>query len=138
MPWLIDTDILIEGERGNPAFKHWLANADEIATADIVRGEFLLGVRAVADASLRQRGSQFYADRIAHLPSLASEPADYEKAATLAGEARRLGKGKPSLIDGLIAALAFRTGAKIATRNVVDFKAMGSSCENPLVAQQPQ
>jgi len=47
MPWLIDTDILIEGERGNPAFKHWLANADEIATADIVRGEFLLGVRAV-------------------------------------------------------------------------------------------
>jgi predicted nucleic acid-binding protein len=66
------------------------------------------------------------------MTSLPNEPADYVKAATLAGEARRLGKGKPSLIDGLIAALALRTGAKVATRNVNDFKALGCSCENPL------
>jgi predicted nucleic acid-binding protein len=138
MPWLIDTDIFIEGERGNPAFKPWLEQAGQIATADIVRGEFLRGVHAVVDASLRERGSQFYTDRIAHLPSFTSEPADYAKAATLAGEARRLAKGKPSLIDGLIAALALRTGAKVATRNVTDFKAMGCACENPLTQPTSQ
>ena len=132
MPWLIDTDILIEGERGNPSFKPWLDQVGEVATGDIVRGEFLLGVHTVSDAALRQRGTQFYADRIAHLSSFPSEPADYAKAASLAGEARRLGKGRPRLADGLLAALALRTGAKVATRNVTDFKAMGCPCENPL------
>src|SRR5947209_3488602 len=121
MPWLIDTDIFIEGERGNPSFKPWLEQAGDLATADIVRGEFLLGVHSVPDVALRQRGNQFYADRIANLSCFASEPADYAKGATLAGEARRLGKGKPGLIDGLLAALALRTGAKVATRNVTDF-----------------
>jgi predicted nucleic acid-binding protein len=66
------------------------------------------------------------------LNSLASDPADYAKAASLAGEARRLGKGKPGLVDGLVAALALRTGAKVATRNLTDFKAMGCPCDNPL------
>jgi len=132
VPWLIDTDIFIEGERGHAAFVPWLAQADAVATADIVRGEFLLGVHAVPDAALRQRGAQFYADRIAHLPSFASEAADYAKAASLAGEARRLGKGKPGLVDGLLAALALRTGARVATRNIPDFRAMGCPCENPL------
>ncbi|MGZ4963734.1 MAG: type II toxin-antitoxin system VapC family toxin [Limisphaerales bacterium] len=132
MPWLIDTDIFIEGERGDPKFVPWLASAGRVATADVIRGEFLIGVHAVANAALRQRGAQFYSDRIALLPSFASDPADYAKAATLAGEARRLSKGKPSLVDGLLAALALRIGAKVATRNVTDFKAMGCPCENPL------
>lgn len=44
MPWIIDTDIFIEGERGNVAFVGWLQSADGIATADVVRGEFLIGV----------------------------------------------------------------------------------------------
>ena len=132
MPWLIDTDIFIEGERGNPSFIPWLEQIDGVATADVVRGEFLLGVHAVADAALRHRGAQFYAARIAHLPSLASEAADYPKAAMLAGEARRLGKGKPGLVDGLLAAIALRMGAKVATRNLTDFNAMGCQCENPL------
>ena len=132
MRWLIDTDVFIEGERGAPAFVPWLAQAGRVATADVVRGEFLLGVYAVPDAALRERGAQFYADGIAHLPSFASDPADYAKAASLAGEARRLGKGKPGLVDGLLAAIALRTGAKVATRNIADFKAMGCPCENPL------
>ena len=131
MRWLIDTDVFIEGERGAPALVPWLAEASGVATADVVRGEFLLGVHAVPDAALRQRGAQFYADRIAHLPSFASEPADYAKAASLAGEARRLGKGKPGLVDGLLAAIALRTGAKVATRNIADFL-MGFHTDNPL------
>jgi predicted nucleic acid-binding protein len=38
MPWLIDTDIIIEGERGKAAFIPWLERADGVATADVVRG----------------------------------------------------------------------------------------------------
>jgi len=34
--------------------------------------------------------------------------------------------------DGLIAVLALRTGAKVATRNITAFQAMGCPCENPL------
>ena len=132
MPWLIDTDIFIEAERGRAGFAAWLMRADAVATADVVRGEFLLGVHAVADPAIRQRGAQFYADRIAPLPSFPCETGDYAKAAALAGEARRLGKGKPGLADGLLAAIAFRTGARVATRNLADFEAMGCVCENPL------
>ena len=100
-------------------------DADGIATADVVRGEFLLGVHAVADEKIRQRGVQFYSERIAGLPSFSSEPADYAKAAALAGDARRSAKGKPGLIDGLIAAIAIRTAATVATQNTKDFDAMG-------------
>ena len=134
MPWIIDTDILIKGERGHAAFVPWLEGAVGVATADVVRGEFLIGAHAVADAVLRQRGLQFYAERIAGLPSFVSEPADYAKAAELAGNARRTGQGKPGLIDGLIAAIALRTGATVATRNTKDFDAMGCLCANPLEA----
>jgi predicted nucleic acid-binding protein len=133
MPWIIDTDIFIEGERGNAAFVAWLQSADGIATADVVRGEFLLGAHAVADETIRQRSVRFYSERIAGLPSFSSEPADYAKAAALAGEARRGGKGKPGLIDGLIAAIAIRTGATVATQNIRDFDAMGCPCGNPLL-----
>jgi len=135
MPWIIDTDIFIEGERGHVAFVEWLRRADGIATADVVRGEFLIGVHAVAEEAIRQRGFQFYSERIAGLPSFSSEPADYAKAAGLSGEARHSGKGKPGLIDGLIAAIAVRTGATIATQNTKDFDAMGCPSANPLLKE---
>ena len=132
MRWLIDTDILIEGERGNPAFEPFRKSGGEFATADIIRAEFLLGVHSVADAVKRTRGEMFYRQRIAPIASLANEPADFETAAQLAGEARRLGRGKPSLPDALLAAIALRTGATVATRNLADFKALGCPCKNPL------
>ena len=133
MPWIIDTDLLIEGERGDARFIKWLGTIDSVATADIIRAEFLLGVHAVKDEALRKRGIEFYSGTIALLPSLASEPNDYVKAAELAGLARRNGKGSPGLVDGLIAALALRTSATVATRNTRDFNAMNCPCFNPLV-----
>lgn len=135
MRWLIDSDILIEGERGNPAFVPWLQAQAEVATADIARCEFLLGVHAVPDAQKRVRGEQFYRDRISGMASLPNEVADYETAARLAGEARRQGKGKPGIVDGLLAAVALRTTATLATRNLTDFTAMGVPCQNPLENQ---
>jgi predicted nucleic acid-binding protein len=53
MRWLIDSDILIEGERENPAVLPWLESQEAVATADIVRAEFLLGVYAIRDAAKR-------------------------------------------------------------------------------------
>jgi predicted nucleic acid-binding protein len=134
--WLLDSDVLIEGERGHPAFGRWIKTPGEYATADIIRAEFLLGVHAVPDPAKRQRGDQFYRDRIARIPSFPNEPADYETAARMAGEARRLGRGKPSLADGLLGAIALRTGAVVATQNLKDFEAMGIPSENPLLTQQ--
>ena len=125
MPWIIDTDIFIEGERGHAAVLPWLQSADGVATADVVRGEFLIGAHAVADPVLRHRGLQFYSERTAGLPSFSSEPADYNLAAARAGDARRTGKGKPGLVDGLIAAIAPRTGATVTAQNLKDFAAMG-------------
>jgi predicted nucleic acid-binding protein len=131
--WLIDTDVLIEGERGNPAFLAWLAAAEQrFATADIVRGQFLVGVHAVKDVAKKNRGLKFYSERIAALSSLSNQPEDYERAAMLVGEACKNSSGAPDLADGLLAAIALRTGAIVATRNVKDFKAMGCPCKNPL------
>ncbi len=132
MRWLIDSDVLIEGERGEPRFETWSQSGGNFATADIIRAEFLIGVHAVADAVKRQRGERFYTERIAHLVSFPNLPEDYETAARLAGEARRTGQGAPSLVDGLLAAIALRTGATVATRNENDFMAMGCPCANPL------
>jgi predicted nucleic acid-binding protein len=131
MPWLIDSDILIEGERGNPAFMTWLQQAGEVATADIIRSEFLFGVHAVADPAKRVRGENFYAGHVARLASRPSDPADYDRAAKLAGEAWRTGQARPSLVDGLLAALALRENAIVATRNLKDFQAMGCPCAIP-------
>lgn len=137
MRWLIDTDIFIEGERGDPAFDAWRRSrlADEFATVDAVRGEFLLGVYAVTHESVRARGEQFYQSHIRPVASLRHAPEDFEIAARLVGEARRLGRGRPSLVDGLLAAVAQRTQAVVATQNLTDFRAMGCPCANPL---QPQ
>jgi len=132
MRWLIDSDILIEGERGNPGFVPWLESEAEVATSDIIRAEFLLGVHAVHDVAKRQRGELFYRDRIANLASLPCDLADFEVGARMAGEARRESRGGPSLVDGLLAAVAIRTGATVATRNTRDFKAMGCPCGDPL------
>lgn len=132
MPWIIDTDLLVEGERGDARLIKWLEGADCVATADIIRAEFLLGVHAVNDELLRKRGIEFYSQTIARLPSLASEPEDYAKAAELAGAARRASEGSPGLVDGLIAALALRTSAMVATRNIRDSNAMNCPCFNPL------
>jgi hypothetical protein len=133
MRWLIDSDVLIEGERENPDFLPWLIGEEgELATADIVRAEFLLGVYIVANAAKRVRAELFYRENIQPLASLPCEKQDYETAARIAGEARRAGRGNPSLVDGLLAAIALRRGATVATRNTKDFKAMGCPCADPL------
>lgn len=129
---IIDTDLWVEGERGNPAFLTWLETVPLVATSDVVRAEFLIGAHGSQVASLRERASVFYRDRLHPCPVVEMERADFETAGRLAGEARRTGAGKPGLADAMMGALALRLGATIATRNVKDFEAMGVDCSNPL------
>jgi predicted nucleic acid-binding protein len=72
---------------------------------------------------------KFYDDVISELSCLSNQPEDFEQAARLVGEASQ---GSPKLMDGLLAAIALRTGATVATRNLKDFKGMGCPCVNPL------
>jgi predicted nucleic acid-binding protein len=75
MPWIIDTDIFIEGERGNVAFVAWLQSADGIATADVVRGEFLIGAHAVADEPFVKEAFSFTQNGLpAYRPFLPNRP----------------------------------------------------------------
>lgn len=57
--WLIDSDVFIEAERGNPAFERWRRSEGEFATAEVVVAEFLFGVCAVKDPAKRARGETF-------------------------------------------------------------------------------
>jgi len=131
--WLIDSDLLIEGERGNPQMLDWLEAVENVATSDIACTEFLVGAYQSAHPEKRERAFQFYRESISTCPNESHVFEDFENAARLLGEAWRDKKGKPSLADALMAATAIRTGRTVATRNVQDFKACGVPVENPLV-----
>jgi hypothetical protein len=53
MRWLIDCDVLIEGERGNPALPHWLAAADE--ATEVQKFEGALASAQCAPASVERK-----------------------------------------------------------------------------------
>lgn len=130
--WLIDSDVFIEGERGNPAFERWRRSEGEFATAEVVVAEFLFGVCAVKDPAKRARGETFFRERVRAVPALPNEAQDFERAARLAGEVWRTTQHQPSLVDALLAAIALRTGATVAMRNLKDFEAMGCPCADVL------
>jgi toxin FitB len=129
---IIDTDLWVEGERGNPAFLRWLRGVESVATTDVSRAEFLIGVHGVAERKVRERAAAYYREQVRACPVVEAEREDYETAGRLAGEARRTGAGKPGLGDALIGAIALRLGAEVATRNVKDFEALGVEAVNPL------
>jgi predicted nucleic acid-binding protein len=129
--YLIDTDVLVAGEHTPEIVAGWIESKHDVATCDVVRAEFLVGVHAPSQAATREKARRYYEEHIAVLPSLPIEKADYDQAGRLIGEAIRHGKARPSLGDGLIAACALREGRIVATKNVTNFKAMGCDPEDP-------
>lgn len=116
---LIDTSAWIEFLRdtGSPACTEVdrLLTAD-VATCDAVRMEVLAGARD--EVHLRQlRGLLGRATR------LATEPLEYETAASLYRTCRRNGETVRKLIDCLIGAVALRHGASILHADA-DFTAL--------------
>jgi predicted nucleic acid-binding protein len=91
MNWLLDSDVLIEGERGNPRFQAWLEAVpdDVFFVPECVVGEFLIGVHAVRKPDRRRRGEKFYKELLSRLPVMPNAPGDFILAAELDGEAMR-------------------------------------------------
>ena len=130
--FILDTDILIEAERGNPAALDWFAAQENIVIADVVRFEFLFGAHQVKNWAVKERSLKFYHEYFSLCSSESHTREDFENAARIVGEAWRENRGRPSLADGLLSVLAQRTDRAVATRNLKDFKACGADAVNPL------
>jgi len=130
--FILDADILIEAERGNPVALKWLEVRENVVIADAVRFEFLVGAHQIKNWAVKERSLAFYDENFSICPSESHTREDFENAARIVGEAWRENRGKPSMTDGLLSVLAQRTGRIVATRNLKDFKACGAAAVNPL------
>lgn len=128
---LIDTSLLVEGERRNFDLGKWVAaGRHEVFICDATVAEYIAG-KPLADAGKKQ-GWQNYWDSFVSL--LESVPLDHQvckKAGELMADARLAGKSVP-LGDGLHAAVAELEDLTVATVDVDHFKALGVPSVNPL------
>jgi len=119
--WMIhlDTDFLIRGlSRGSPEdrrLRSWLTTGEPVGISAVSWAEFLCGPAHAGDVELAIRivGEP--------LPFLGDDGPPSARLFTLGG--RRRG----SLGDGMVAAVAIRTGATLATVNTIDFRRFESA-----------
>ncbi|HUN31472.1 MAG TPA: type II toxin-antitoxin system VapC family toxin [Trebonia sp.] len=137
MAYLLDTNIVSEVRKRNPAFSvtSWIANtpASELHVSVLTLGEIEQGiVRLRSRGDLRQAMSierwlrqveEAFADRA--LPVTRSVSAQW---------GRRPGDYPMPVIDSLIAATARAYGLTVVTRNAKDFQRAGVSVLNPFTA----
>jgi predicted nucleic acid-binding protein len=128
---LIDSSILIKGQRDPQWFQSVIDNRDDLATCDAAVGEFEVGLYAPREKKTREQVRQFYKAAIAPLMRLPHLPDDFQEASRLIGEAIFKSAAKPSFPDGLIAACARRTNRVVWTTDETDFRAMGCQTFNP-------
>lgn len=110
----LDTNFLIgtlvRGSAEDRAFQQWIRSGESIAVSVIVWAEFLCGPVNPNHVDLLAR---LVGQPIAFLPE------DAELAARLFNIS---GRNRGSLADCMIAAMAIRQGATLATSNVSDFR----------------
>jgi predicted nucleic acid-binding protein len=53
--YLIDTDVLVAGEHTPEIVAGWIESKHDVATCDVVRAEFLVGVHAPSQAATREK-----------------------------------------------------------------------------------
>ncbi len=128
---LIDSSILIKGQRDPLWFQSVIENHDDLATCDAAVGEFEVGLYAPREKKTREQVRQFYKAVIVPLMRLPHLPDDFREASRLIGEAIFKSAAKPSFSDGLIAACARRTNRIVWTTDETDFLAMGCQTFNP-------
>jgi len=128
---LIDSSILIKGQRDPLWFASLIENQDDLATCDAAVGEFEVGLHAPREKKTREQVRQFSKAAIAPLMTLPHLPDDFREASRLIGEAIFKSAAKPSFPDGLIAACARRTNRIVWTTDETDFQAMGCQTFNP-------
>jgi predicted nucleic acid-binding protein len=131
---VLDTNVISELVRLTPEPKvvQFLATVEAPLVSAIVFHELAYGVERLRDASKRmqlelflQGAKAMYEGRIVGV-----DLALAELAGRLRAQASRSG-WVLAQFDSLIAATAIRTGAKLATRNIVDFERLGIDLIDP-------
>ena len=128
---LLDTSLLVEGERRNfDLAKGVVAARHEVLICDATVAEYIAG-KPLKDAGKEQRWQNYWDSFVSLLASVPLDHQVCEKAGELLAEARRAGKTVP-LGDGLHAAVAALEDLTVATVDVDHFKALGVRAVNPL------
>jgi predicted nucleic acid-binding protein len=128
---LIDTSLLVEGERRNFDLGEWVAAArHEVFICDATVAEYLAG-KPLKDEGKEQRWKIYWESFVSLLESVPLDHQVCEKAGELLADARRRGKTMP-LGDGFHAAVAALEDLTVATVDVDHFKALGVRAVNPL------
>ncbi len=128
---LIDTSLLVEGERRNFDLGEWVANArHEVFICGATTAEYIAG-KPLGDAGKQQRWQNYWDTFVSLLESVPLDHQVCEKAGELMAEARRAGNTVP-LGDGLHAAVAELEDLTVATVDIGHFKALGVRAVNPL------
>ena len=128
---LIDTSLLVEGERRNFDLGQWVLDArHEVFICDATVAEYIAG-RPVKDAGKEQRWQNYWDSFVSLLESVPLDHQVCAKAGELMANARRVGKTVP-LGDGLHAAVAELEDLTVATVDVDHFQALGVRAVNPL------
>jgi predicted nucleic acid-binding protein len=128
---LLDTSLLVEGERRNFDLGKWVLDArHEVFICDATVAEYIAG-KPLKDAGKEQRWRNYWDSFVSLLDSVPLDHQVCEKAGELLADARRAGKTVP-LGDGLHAAVADLENLTVATVDVDHFKALGVRAMNPL------
>lgn len=128
---LLDTSLLVEGERRNFDLGNWVVTAHhEVFICDATVAEYIAG-KPLKDAGKAQRWQNYWDSFVSLLESVPLDHQVCEKAGQLLADARRAGKTLP-LGDGLHAAVADLEDLTVATMDVDHFKALGVHAVNPL------
>lgn len=134
---VLDTNILSELMKATPepGVVRWLKRhpADSLFTTSITQAEILLGLRLLPSGKRREALESaalemFSQDLAGRILSFGSQAAPFY--AKLAVDRRLVGQ-PISQSDAQIAAIALSVGARLATRNEVDFQNCGLEVLNP-------
>ena len=128
---LLDTSLLVEGERRNFDLGQWVVTArHEVFICDATVAEYIAG-KPLKDECKKQRWQNYWDSFVSLLDSVPLDQQVCYRAGQLLADARREGKTVP-LGDGLHAAVADLEGLTVATVDVDHFKALGVRAVNPL------
>jgi predicted nucleic acid-binding protein len=128
---LIDTSLLVEGERRKFDLGKWVVAArHEVFICDATIAEYLAG-KPVKDAGKEQRWRNYWDSFVSQLDSIPLDHQICQRAGEMLAEARRAGK-TVSLGDGFHAAVAELEDLTVATADLEHFKALGVRAANPL------
>jgi predicted nucleic acid-binding protein len=128
---LIDTSLLVEGERRNFDLGKWVTTArHEVLICDATIAEYIAG-KPLKDPGKEQRWQNYWDSFVSLLESVPLDHQVCEKAGELLAAARRTGMTLP-LGDGLHAAVAELEDLTVATVDLGHYKALGVRAVNPL------